>query len=84
LLQQREIIVAGNTEQVPDAGLLETVKQEVADLHASAGNAGQRFCLYLAVHQTILRSYVLKRSLDASEGREPLFPCLAQSTSEME
>src|SRR5262249_43013650 len=34
LLQQFKIVVAGNAEQVPDARLLETAKQEVADLHS--------------------------------------------------
>src|SRR5262249_8982801 len=43
-LQQLKIVVAGNAEQVPDAGLLETAKQEVADLHSSAG-AARHFCL---------------------------------------
>jgi hypothetical protein len=43
LLQQFEVVVAGNAEQVPDAGLVETAKQEVADFHSSAGAV--RFCL---------------------------------------
>src|SRR5262249_25275593 len=45
LLQKREVVVAGNAEQVPDAGLLEAAKQEVADLHSSSGTAGH--CAYL-------------------------------------
>ena len=35
--------IAGNAEQLLDAGLLETAKQEVANLHSSAGAAGHRF-----------------------------------------
>jgi hypothetical protein len=34
LLQQLEIVVAGNAEQMPDTSLLETAKQKVADLHS--------------------------------------------------
>ena len=37
--------IAGNAEQLPDAGLLETAKQEVANLHSSAGAPGHRVCL---------------------------------------
>src|SRR5262249_38713336 len=37
------VVVAGNAEQVPDAGLFETAKQEVTDLHSSAGAAGHCF-----------------------------------------
>src|SRR6202040_2992528 len=37
--------IAGNAEQLLDAGLLETAKQEVANLHSSAGAAGHRVCL---------------------------------------
>src|SRR5262249_142546 len=40
LLQQFEVVVAGNAEQVADAGLLESAKQEIADLHSSTGAAG--------------------------------------------
>src|SRR5262249_2766963 len=40
-----EVVVAGNAEQVPNAGLLKTAKQEVADPHSLAGAAGHRFRL---------------------------------------
>src|SRR4029450_692442 len=33
LLQQLEVVVAGNAEQVTNAGLLETAKQEISDRH---------------------------------------------------
>jgi hypothetical protein len=45
LLQQLEIVVAGNAEHVSDACLLETTKQEIADLHSLALVARLRFCL---------------------------------------
>jgi hypothetical protein len=37
LLQQLEVIIAGNAEQVANASLLETAKQEITDLHSSVG-----------------------------------------------
>jgi hypothetical protein len=45
LLQQFEVVVAGNAEQMPDAGFVETAKQKVADLHSWCGAAGHSFWL---------------------------------------
>ncbi len=44
LLQQLEVVVAGNAEQVPDAGLLETAKQKIADRHLFRPNGRCMVC----------------------------------------
>ena len=59
-VQQYEVIVAGNAEQVTNASLLETEKQEIADLHSSAGAARHTVRSFYLVCQCLRESSFVK------------------------